>query len=49
MQGSAAGRAEHDLEVRDVDAPEVAARIWTGPHVALDFHGHITTTSFVAT
>jgi all-trans-8'-apo-beta-carotenal 15,15'-oxygenase len=48
MQGYDATRDENYLEVRDVDTLDMAARVWTGQHFPLGFHGNFTSTSFVS-
>jgi all-trans-8'-apo-beta-carotenal 15,15'-oxygenase len=47
MQGYDAARDENYLEVRDAETLDIAARIWTGQHFPLGFHGNFTSTSFV--
>jgi all-trans-8'-apo-beta-carotenal 15,15'-oxygenase len=49
MQGYEAGRDENYLEVRDAETLEVVARVWTGQHLPLGFHGNFTPASFVST
>jgi carotenoid cleavage dioxygenase-like enzyme len=49
MQGYDAARDENYLEIRDAETLDMAARIWTGQHFPLGFHGNFTPTSFVAT
>lgn len=48
MQAYDAERDENYLEIRDAETLEVAARVWTGQHFPLGFHGHFTPTSFVS-
>jgi all-trans-8'-apo-beta-carotenal 15,15'-oxygenase len=49
MQGYEATRDENYLEVRDAATLEVVARVWTGQHFPLGFHGNFTPASFVST
>jgi all-trans-8'-apo-beta-carotenal 15,15'-oxygenase len=49
MQGYDAERDENYLEVRDADTLDMAARVWTGHHFPLGFHGNFTPMSFVTT
>lgn len=48
MQGYDGSRDENYLEIRDAGTMDFAARIWTGQHFALGFHGNFSTQSFVA-
>ncbi len=47
MQGYDAERDENFLEIRDAATMEFEARVWTGNHFPLGFHGNFTTSSFV--
>ena len=49
LQGYDAERDESYLDVRDADTLDMAARVWTGQHFPLGFHGNFTPMSFVAT
>jgi all-trans-8'-apo-beta-carotenal 15,15'-oxygenase len=49
MQGYDAARDENYLEIRDAETLDMVARIWTGQHFPLGFHGNFTPTSFVTT
>jgi all-trans-8'-apo-beta-carotenal 15,15'-oxygenase len=48
MQGYDAGRDENYLEIRDAESLDMEARIWTGQHFPLGFHGNFIPTSFVS-
>lgn len=48
MQGYDGSRDENYLEIRDAGTLDFAARIWTGIHFPLGFHGNFSTQSFVA-
>ncbi len=48
MQGYDATRDENFLEIRDAATMDFEARVWTGQHFPLGFHGNFTTASFVS-
>ena len=48
MQGYDAFRDENYLEIRDAGSLDFIARIWTGQHFPLGFHGNITSASFAS-
>lgn len=48
MQGYDGARDENCLEIRDAGTLDLAARVWTGQHFALGFHGNFSSQSFVA-
>jgi carotenoid cleavage dioxygenase-like enzyme len=48
MQGYDAERDENYLDVRDAETLEMVARVWTGQHFPLGFHGNFTPMSYVA-
>ncbi len=48
LQGYDAERDENFVEVRDADTLELAARVWTGQHFPLGFHGNFVRNRFVA-
>lgn len=47
IQGYDANRDQNFLEIRDAATLELAARVWTGIHFPLGFHGNFSTSSFV--
>lgn len=47
VQGYDANRDENFLEIRDAATLDLAARIWTGIHFPLGFHGNFSATNFV--
>jgi carotenoid cleavage dioxygenase-like enzyme len=49
MQGYDAARDENYLEVGDAEPLDLAARVWTGQHFPLGFHGNFTPASFAST
>lgn len=49
VQGYDGKRDENFLEVRDAATLSLEARIWTGQHFPLGFHGNFTTAAFVST
>src|SRR5262245_18118898 len=48
MQGYDGSRDENYLEIRDAGTMDFFARVWTGIHFPLGFHGNFSTQSFVA-
>src|SRR5262249_20324278 len=48
IQGYDGDRDETFLEIRDAGTMDFAARIWTGIHFPLGFHGNFSTQSFVS-
>jgi all-trans-8'-apo-beta-carotenal 15,15'-oxygenase len=48
MQGYDASRDENFLEIRDAGTMDFEARVWTGRHFPLGFHGNFTTASFLS-
>jgi all-trans-8'-apo-beta-carotenal 15,15'-oxygenase len=48
FQGYDAARDENYLEIRDAASLEFEARVWTGIHYPLGFHGNFTTEHFIA-
>lgn len=48
MQGYDAERDENFLEIREAATLELAARVWTGIHFPLGFHGNFSTETFVS-
>jgi carotenoid cleavage dioxygenase-like enzyme len=47
LQGYDSGRDENFLEIRDADTFDLAARVWTGQHFPLGFHGNFVPNVFV--
>jgi all-trans-8'-apo-beta-carotenal 15,15'-oxygenase len=47
MQGYDGPRDENYLEIRDAGTMDFAARVWTGQHFALGFHGNFSPERFV--
>ncbi|HMY74743.1 MAG TPA: carotenoid oxygenase family protein, partial [Blastocatellia bacterium] len=47
QQGYDAGRDENYLDIRDAQTLDLAARIWTGIHFPLGFHGNFSTRNFI--
>jgi carotenoid cleavage dioxygenase-like enzyme len=48
MQGYDGPRDENYLEIRHAGTMDFVARVWTGQHFPLGFHGNFSTTSFVS-